>query len=162
MTQNVVSYVVEVITDNSSGRLLPYLTANVQFEIDHRTQVLLVPNAALRWIPRPEEVDSAYREMAEKAALRTSGQHAALQSSRRDPGNKNHEDMVWVHDGRHAYPVNVSIGLTDGFMTEVQGEDLKEGLEVIIGKKQQQVNDLTASPFTPQAMRSNRPSNQGQ
>jgi hypothetical protein len=44
-------------------------------------------------------------------------------------------------------------------MTEVQGEDLKEGLEVIVGKKQQQVSDLTASPFTPQAMRSNRPQN---
>jgi len=26
MTQNVVTYTVEVVTDNSSGRLLPYLT----------------------------------------------------------------------------------------------------------------------------------------
>ena len=34
MTQNVVTYTVEVITDNSTGRLLPYLTANVQFEIE--------------------------------------------------------------------------------------------------------------------------------
>ena len=33
MTQNVVTYTVEVITDNSDGRLLPYLTANVQFEL---------------------------------------------------------------------------------------------------------------------------------
>jgi len=162
MTQNVVSYVVEVTTDNSSGRLLPYLTANVQFEIDHRTNALLVPNAALRWIPRPEEVDSAYREIAEKAALHSSGHDTAPQSSRQDPGNKNHQDMVWVHDGKHAYPVNVSIGLTDGFMTEVQGEDLREGLEVILGKKQQQASDQTASPITPQAMRSNRPQSQGQ
>jgi hypothetical protein len=119
--------------------------------------VLLVPSAALRWIPRPDEVGSAYREMAEKAALRTSGQHVPLQSSRQDPGNKNHEDMIWVHGGRRAYPVTVSIGLTDGIMTEVQGKDVKEGLEVIVGKKQQQESDLTASPFTPQTMRSNRP-----
>ena len=48
MTQNVVTYTVEVITDNSSGRLLPYLTANVQFELDRRSNVFLVPNAALR------------------------------------------------------------------------------------------------------------------
>src|SRR5262245_1701712 len=33
MTQNVVNYTVEVLTDNSSSRLLPYLTANAQFEV---------------------------------------------------------------------------------------------------------------------------------
>src|SRR4029450_5132323 len=45
MTQNVVTYTVEVTTDNSSGRLLPYLTANVQFEINRRRKVLVAPNA---------------------------------------------------------------------------------------------------------------------
>jgi HlyD family secretion protein len=161
MTQNVVTYTVEVITDNSSGRLLPYLTANVQFEIGQRTNVLLVPNAALRWSPLPDDVDPAYRETAEKASFRASGQRDARQPSGQEVG-KNQQDMVWVHDGGHVYPITVSIGLTDGFMTEVQGEDLKEGLEVVVGKKQQQVNDLTASPFTPQTMRSNRPQNPGQ
>ena len=34
MTQNVVTYTVVVTTDNSNGKLLPYLTANVQFEVD--------------------------------------------------------------------------------------------------------------------------------
>ncbi len=37
MTQNVVTYTVIVTTDNSSGKLLPYLTANVQFELDKRS-----------------------------------------------------------------------------------------------------------------------------
>jgi HlyD family secretion protein len=161
MTQNVVTYTVEVITDNSSGRLLPYLTANVQFEIGQRTNVLLVPNAALRWSPLPDEVDPAYRETAEKASFLASGQRDARQPSGQEAG-KNQQDMVWVHDGGHVYPTTVSIGLTDGFMTEAQGGDLKEGLEVVVGKKQQQVNDLTASPFTPQTMRSNRPQNPGQ
>ena len=36
MSQNVVTYVVEVSTDNSSGRLLPYLTANVKFIQEQR------------------------------------------------------------------------------------------------------------------------------
>ncbi len=31
MTQNVVTYTVEVLFDNSSGKLFPYMTANVQF-----------------------------------------------------------------------------------------------------------------------------------
>ena len=51
MTQNVVTYTVEIITDNSNGKLLPYLTANVTFIVGERKNVLLVPNAALRWTP---------------------------------------------------------------------------------------------------------------
>ena len=62
MTSNVVTYTVEVITDNSNGRLLPYLTANVKFEIDRRTAVLLVPNAALRWSPQPDQVAPEFRD----------------------------------------------------------------------------------------------------
>jgi len=161
MTQNVVTYTVEVITDNSSGRLLPYLTANVQFEIGQRTNVLLVPNAALRWSPLPDDVDPEYRAMAEKAVYRTSGQRDARQPSGQEAG-KNQQDTVWARDGSNLHPINVIAGLTDGFMTEVRGEDLKEGLEVVVGKKQQQVDDQTASPFTPQTMRSNRPQNPGQ
>ena len=62
MTQNVVTYTVVVTTDNSNGKLLPYLTANVQFEVDQRSHVLLVPNAALRWKPQASQIDPAVRK----------------------------------------------------------------------------------------------------
>ena len=68
MTQNVVTYTVVVTTDNSSGKLLPYLTANVQFEVDHRSGVLLVPNAALRWKPQTSQIDPAARKAAASSA----------------------------------------------------------------------------------------------
>ena len=64
MTQNVVTYTVVVTTDNSDGKLLPYLTANVQFEVDKRSDVLLVPNAALRWKPQASQIDPAARKTA--------------------------------------------------------------------------------------------------
>ena len=50
MTQNVVTYTVEVTTPNNDLKLLPYLTANVKFIVDERKGVELVPNAALRWL----------------------------------------------------------------------------------------------------------------
>ena len=56
MTQNVVTYTVEVDTKNDDGKLLPYQTANAQFTIGRRQGVLLVPNAALRWSPQPNEI----------------------------------------------------------------------------------------------------------
>src|SRR5207302_4871082 len=50
-TQNVVVYTVEVTTDNPDGRLLPYMTANLRFEVERRPDVVRVPNAALRYRP---------------------------------------------------------------------------------------------------------------
>ena len=48
MNQNVVTYTVEIATNNADGRLLPYLTANVIFELQQLDKVLQAPNAALR------------------------------------------------------------------------------------------------------------------
>ena len=56
MTQNVVTYTVAIDTDNSNLKLLPYLTANVQFEVQQYKDVLLVPNAALRWKPTKQQI----------------------------------------------------------------------------------------------------------
>src|SRR5207248_3778636 len=56
MTNNVVTYTVVVNTDNSSGRLKPYLTANLQFVGGERQNALKIPNAALRWQPSPKYV----------------------------------------------------------------------------------------------------------
>ena len=55
MTQNVVTYTVVVTTENKD-EMLPYMTANLQFEIERHENVLKVPNAALRWKPRPKQI----------------------------------------------------------------------------------------------------------
>ncbi len=49
--QNVVTYVVVVGTSNPGHALLPGMTANVRIVTDQRSNVLKVPNAALRWRP---------------------------------------------------------------------------------------------------------------
>ena len=56
MTQNVVTYTVVVTTENKEMKLLPYMTASLQFEIERHENVLKVPNAALRWKPRPKQI----------------------------------------------------------------------------------------------------------
>jgi HlyD family secretion protein len=73
MTQNVVTYTVVVTTDNTSGRLLPYMTANVKFEVAKRNKVLLVPSAALRWKPQPNQIVADAREAYMKASRRREG-----------------------------------------------------------------------------------------
>lgn len=75
MTQNVVTYVVEVVTDNSSGRLKPYLTASVQFEVSRKRDVFQVPNAALRYLPPTERIApgavAAWNDGDDKALMAT-------------------------------------------------------------------------------------------
>jgi len=146
MTQNVVTYTVEVITDNSSGRLLPYLTANVKFEVNRREDVLTVPNAALRWSPPPEMIaPEARAEMAnadQQASSRGQGGGASTRpagrSTTRPSGNRPmgaaamRRGTLWIKDGEFVKPIRVRTGITDQIVTEVQGEGLSEGLEVVI------------------------------
>lgn len=153
MTQNVVTYTVEVITDNSNGRLLPYLTANARFLVNERRDVLMVPNAALRFSPSSDQIVPGSREMIESGgAPHTSG----------DPGKSREADRedlprgtVWVPEGSLLRPVSVIVGVTDGSMTEVQSDRLKEGSLVIVGENHagDESPSPGGSPFIPQFRR---------
>jgi HlyD family secretion protein len=161
MTQNVVTYTVEIITDNSSGRLLPYLTANVEFELSRLTKVLLVPNAAFRWTPSVEQVAPAFREAFEsRFALKQKsegGQTASARTPRPEEGRDRR--VLWLLDGEHVRPLRVKAGQSDGTLTEVEGEGLEEGLEVVTGLQTQVRDEIKGSnPFTPQFLRGGRSS----
>ncbi len=146
MTQNVVTYTIEVITDNSDGRLLPYLTANTQFELSRSTDVLRVPNAALRWFPQASQVDPQYKDIV---AGTSSGSAVAQQAHPAQKGSKTKPGWLWTPDGARAKPLKVAMGPSDGTLTEVQGEGLSEGIEVIIGEAQAEAAGDTRSPFAP-------------
>jgi RND family efflux transporter MFP subunit len=56
MNQNVVTYTVVVSVDNTDGLLSPYMTTNLSFIVADRSNVLLAPNAALRWQPTKQQI----------------------------------------------------------------------------------------------------------
>ena len=140
MSQNVVTYVVEVSTDNSSGRLLPYLTANVKFILAERKNVLAVSNAALRYLPDNSLVAPEYRELAAEAA-------AVKRNSS--------ERFLWVLEEGGIRPLKVTIGLNDGISTEIISGELKEGMQVVTGATQVAASEApeseanAGSPFLP-------------
>lgn len=108
MSQNVVTYVVEIGTDNSSLTLLPYLTANVKFILDKRDNVLSVPNAALRYVPEDARV------LPQKISEKT----------------------VWVlNSANRPEPIIVKTGLNDGRNTEIVSGDLPKDAKVITGSR---------------------------
>jgi HlyD family secretion protein len=153
MTQNVVTYTVEIVTDNSNGRLLPYLTANVQFELNRRTNVFLVPNAALRWKPAPDQVAPEFREASSRSG---EGKEKAKEGRRpaageaAAPGEPANRAELWRPEGETVRPLAVRVGLSDGTQTEVSGEQLADGLMVVTGVQQQAgAKADTSNPFAP-------------
>jgi HlyD family secretion protein len=111
MTQNVVTYDVEVNIDNSDGRLIPYLTANVDFEINKHKNILKVLNSALSWKPTIKQVTPEFRDTIEMI----------------------NEDVIWVQEGQSVSPLKINKGLTDGVYTEVAGKSVAKGLKVVCG-----------------------------
>jgi HlyD family secretion protein len=154
MTQNVVTYTVEITTDNSDGRLLPYLTANVQFELSRSRDVLLVPNTALRWTPAPEQIASGFREASSKGGSPTKSTEGHGPSG----NSAKAEAIVWTPDHGYVRPVRVRLGPSDGSVTEVEGEGLAKGTEVVTGVRQPQEGDSgeVTNPFTPRFHGGNR------
>ena len=127
MVQNVVTYTVVIAVDNASGKLLPYLTARVQFQLEGRSHALIVPNAALRWQPRPEHVAPDVRD-----AYVTQRQQKAHETSQNAPEPAT-EGTLWVRQGDFVRPVPVTVGLCDGAQTEVLGDAVKEKMDVVVG-----------------------------
>jgi len=149
MSQNVVTYTVEVNCDNSDGKLLPYLTTNLQFEIGRREKVLLVSNASLRWTPRFNRTTFQSGGAPNTAAVASGRGEGDVAAS----GAPASHGTVWVAQGDTVRPINVHVGLTDGVWTEVSGDGLTEGLPVITeeGKRESEGSQSEgASPLIPQ------------
>jgi len=160
MTQNVVTYTVEIVTDNANGHLLPYLTANVQFELSRRSNVLRVPNAALRWKPSPEQVSPKFREAFKNSTPVKKGQKGGKglgSGSTRSSVRSGNSGVIWLLEGQYVRPLSVRVGLTDGATTEVQGNGLTENLQVVTGVQTPVMKRTDGSnPFTPQFLRGRR------
>jgi HlyD family secretion protein len=178
MTQNVVTYTVEVVTDNSSGKLLPYLTANVQFEVSKHDNVLMVPNVALRWSPtsqdqiapdaRDASADPGRGGPGEAQPAAQPGQPATRPSGARrgnrggrpegsvpaaGPAAVEHKfGTLWVQDGAFVRPVRVRLGMSDGTNTEILSDQLKEGTPIVTGvlRADQSASSEARNPFMPQ------------
>jgi HlyD family secretion protein len=152
MNQNVVTYTVVVNTDNKDLKLLPYLTANMFFKVDERSQALLVPNAALRWQPQAAQVAPEYRDAFVQAQRRK--EMAAESPSNQGEARRKATSTVWVEDHGYVRPVRVRTGLTDGTRTEVVevvGGELQPDTPLVTGEARGSAGSAPAAenPFAP-------------
>lgn len=134
--QNVVTYAAVVRIDNKELLLKPGMTANVQFLVSEKEDVLTIPNMALRFKP-PEEKDEAQDALRQERS-RTAPRVGARRTNR--PGRTGSGGVrrvrtarIYVLNGGRAEPVEVQLGITDGSKTEVVSGPIGENDPIIIG-----------------------------
>jgi HlyD family secretion protein len=119
--QGVVTYQGVLRERNEGGLLRPGMTATAEIEAATIRNALLVPNAALRFVP-PDEI----RKKAPAAPAALNGINAG---------------RVWTEDGNTLKPHDLKLGATDGRSTQVLTGDLQAGQNV--------VTDLADKPQKP-------------
>ena len=115
-SNSVVSYTVIVKVNNDEEKLMPGMTANVSLIVTEKNDILLVPNAALRFNPN---VNTSVQ--AQMGPRRRGGNVAAVET----PG-------VYVLMNKKPVKIEVEKGITDGTRTEILS-GVEEGTEVLVG-----------------------------
>ncbi len=139
--QNVVTYPVIVSTPNKELKLLPGMTANLSFQIEHRSNIHKVPNSALRFYPpdrqRVHPDDRAVLDGVEQDTAQLSQQTQVNQSaSERAELNRNRmRRHVWVQSGEWLRAKAIIVGISDSRYTELKSGDLKVGDMLVIGEQ---------------------------
>lgn len=109
----VVTYEAVVEIDNSNLLLRPGMTANVSIITGSVSNVVLVPNAALRYAPPQKEKDS------------NTDTHSSQEKS------------IWILKNGKPVQVPITIGRTDGIMSEVIDANISRSDDIILSQKKQ-------------------------
>lgn len=128
---NVVSYVAELSVDNQDLSLRPGMSATASILATERIDVLLVPNAALRFSPGTQ---AAAAPAGGSVVSRLVPRPPRSGQPRQAGANTAAARQVWVLEGGKPVAVPVVPGVSDGRMTEVTASPLKPGMAVITGQ----------------------------
>ncbi len=133
-TAQVVSYGATLSVANSDLQLRPGMTATADIVTTARNNVLLVPNAALRFKPVTAAAPSGAASGGIAGALvprRPRGGGAGAGT----PVVRGGSQTVYVKDeSGQPKAVSITTGVTNGTMTEVIGGNLEPGMQVITGQ----------------------------
>jgi HlyD family secretion protein len=165
--ENVVNYTVVVSVANPEKKLLPGMTARVEFLTSNAENVLKVANAALRFKPAEDakvaRTETTGTPLSSTTSSTTSSSADATAPRRRrggagtasnQPAGGRRSNGGWgtlytVDEKGTLTPIRVRTGLTDGSVTEIRGREITEGLKVVAGTAQPKSAATTsnASPF---------------
>ncbi len=131
-TANVVTYNIVVSVDNPDQKLLPGMTAYVNINFAKHENVLLVPNAALRYKPKNEEI-----KLVMKKDIKTDDNKSKVKNDGFGSGK------VYVLRNNKPEMIRVKTSITNGKFTEIMSSDIKPNEFVITADM---ANDQKSGP----------------
>lgn len=137
--QGVVTYETLLNVDNPDLSLIPGMTATAEIIVKEVTGALLIPNAALRFSPPPASMEEKKTNTGLLGALLPRRPRRKPSREGSDERWKSNQRVVWILEDKKPVQVPITIGDTDGIVTEVLTGEIKEGLplitEMVIQKK---------------------------
>ncbi len=125
----VVAYTAVLTVSNPELLLKPGMTATALITVAHKANVLLIPNAALRFSPLSAQ------EAAQRAVSVSFGPPRTNNGSQTATIGRGARRQIWIQDAAgKPTPVTVTVGDTDGSLTEISGDSVRPGLKVITGQ----------------------------
>ncbi len=133
-TGQVVSYAADLTVANPSLTLRPGMTATADIVTSDKRNVMLVPNAALRFKPSADGAKDSGGGIAGSLTFRPrrGAGGPAARTAKLDRGS---QQTIYVKgaDGT-PQPMQITTGDTNGTMTEVLSGNLQPGAQIIIGQ----------------------------
>lgn len=126
--EGVITYEAVLNVDNGDLSLRPGMTATANVVVQRVEDALLVPNAALRFSPSIRDESEPDRGLLARLLPRP----PAAVRDRRPRAVENKHQPVWVLRDRKPVAVPITIGATDGIMTEVVQGDVEPGMPLIV------------------------------
>jgi HlyD family secretion protein len=133
ITENVVTYQTYLEVDNADLSLRPGMTASSSITATERTDVLLVPNTALRFTPSQTGGPGAGKSSGGIMSSLMPRMPGGI--ARKTAGGTGPSKQLWVLQGGNAVAVAVTTGISDGRMTEITGGELQPGMQVITDQR---------------------------
>jgi len=132
----VVTYETILDVDNSDLSLRPGMTATANITVQEVHDALLVPNAALRFVPpRAADNGGAGRQQGGGSVLSRlfpRPRHGSQDQKRSTVNNESGTQRVWTLQGGKPLPLPVVTGATNGTLTEITSGDLQVGQELVV------------------------------
>ena len=125
-TDNVVTYKTVLSVANDDLALRPGMTATARIITAQRDNVLLVPNAALRFSP------PAVGEKPEGGIISRLVPRPPRPQNQKAKAAATDNKRVWILRDGQPVPVPVQTGASNGRQTEITGGELKAGMAVIV------------------------------
>lgn len=134
-TGQVVSYAAKLSVANTELRLRPGMTATAEIVTTERQNVLLVPNAALRFQPSTGNGADASKGGLASQIVPTRRRRGGGGGERTATIGRGSQQTVYIlGENNEPQPIRVTVGESDGQVTEILSGGLRPGMKIITGQ----------------------------